>query len=78
MFLNTTLYLVEDMKLLSVKAIKMAEIDNQWKFVLDNHITHNKISLSHCSGYWNYFAQRELNCLYNFGFMIMSVEKSTL
>ena len=43
MFLNTTLYLVEDMKLLSVKAIKMAEIDNQWKFVLDNHITHNKI-----------------------------------
>lgn len=60
MFLNATLYLVEDMKLLSVKAIKMAEIDNQWKFVLDNHITHNKISVSHCSGYWNYFAQREL------------------
>ena len=29
MFLNTTLDLVEDMKLLSVKAIKMAEIDNQ-------------------------------------------------
>lgn len=29
MFLNTTIYLVEDMKLLSVKAIKMAEIDNQ-------------------------------------------------
>ena len=66
------------MKLLSVKAIKMAEIDNQWKFVLDNHITHNKIGVSHFSGYWNYFAQRELNCLYNFGFMITSVEKSTL
>ena len=33
------------MKLLSVKAIKMAEIDNQWKFVSDNHITHDKISV---------------------------------
>ena len=35
------------MKLLRVKAIKAAEIDSQWKFVLDNHIlTHNKISVS--------------------------------
>ena len=78
MFLNTTLYLLRHE---TVKRQGNKSGRNRQPVKICFRQSHNA-QQNKCITLFGilkiHFAQRELNCLHNFGFMIMSVEKSTL